>query len=194
MKLPFLPIPVSFVDIESCTDANLGDICLGTCDRDYFECAAQCLDDLDCSAECTRLLDKCQKSCPCYGECPNGCDGCQNPVCDQKLTTVVSLNTYGSNNAFLLNPFNDSNLYDPKVNFTYEPNTEVYYSCYAVFKGRQYIFGGEENPRQISIVNECTLQRSGSLNFDFYEGTCLNWDDRQMTLCFDHTDNKNCYR
>ena len=194
MHLPLLSIPVSLFGTENCADANLGEICIETCDRDYFECVGQCSDDLECAADCARTLDVCQRTCPCFEECPNGCNGCQNPVCDRNLTTVVSLNTYGSNNAFLLNPLDDGNLYDPKVNFSYESNTEVYYSCYTVFQGKQYIFGGEENPRQISVVNDCSLQRVGDLHFDFYEGSCLSWDDQQLILCFDHTANKDCYR
>ena len=196
LRMKFGLLLSSVSAIETCFEPELAGECALDCDSDYYSCVVSCEDDADCKSACIRQLDVCQRSCPCAEECPNGCTDCSNPVCQMK--TVVSLNTYGSNNAFLIN----EEIYDTKINFSYGDQTEVYYSCYTVFQGQKYIFGGEENPRQRSIIprtaktNDCALSRidKQDLPFDFYEGACLNMNNEYLLLCFDHENNRQCYR
>ena len=71
--------------------------------------------------------------------------------------------------------------------------TEAYYSCALNWKNRLYIFGGWDEPRQISRLSGHTLERIGSLAFDHSFGACsvmggeiflcfnmLSWDDAKV--------------
>ena len=71
--------------------------------------------------------------------------------------------------------------------------SDVYLSCSVTYRGKFYIFGGsEQNSRQIIEVKGCSLSRIGTLDFDHYIGACSNVDDRQIYLCFDEKDTKQC--
>ena len=184
-------IPSLTTAAEVCADAELNELCVDTCQAAYIDCVASCESESECIPNCTRIFDSCSRQCPCSEECPNGCTDCPNEICH--MTTVLSLNTYGTNNAFLLRPRGNDDEYDTNVEFAYNEQTEVFYSCYAVFQGRKFVFGGEENPLQISVVDGCQLTRLGDLAFEFYEGACLNWSDESMVFCFDHQNNRQCY-
>ena len=46
--------------------------------------------------------------------------------------------------------------------------------------------------RQISEVTECEVKRIGSLSFNLKFGTCGNSGDREIYLCFDFDEAKQC--
>ena len=176
---------------EVCVDAELGAQCTDTCQAAYINCASSCDNNGQCVASCNRVYESCSRQCPCAEDCPDGCSDCPNEIC--RLKTVLSLNTYGTNNAFLLRPLGNGKEYDENVKFEYNEQTEVYYSCHADFQGRKFVFGGEESPRQISVVDGCQLTRMGDLPFEFTEGACLNWGGESMVFCFDRENNQQCY-
>ena len=47
------------------------------------ECWDNCDDGDDdmCDYECAKQGDQCIDSCPCFSDCPNGCDDCSNSIC-----------------------------------------------------------------------------------------------------------------
>lgn len=70
------------------------------------------------------------------------------------------------------------------ANFTFgEHSTEVNESCSVLFKGIAYIFGGSNQTKQISRVENCGLIRVGGLDFDFKDGACAATASK-IYLCF----------
>ena len=78
------------------------------------------------------------------------------------------------------------------VTISFGKGTDVSYSCSVTFHNRFYVFGGENEKRQISEVTQCELRRIGSLDFDHDSVACSNVDDREIYLCFDKKDQKQC--
>ena len=77
------------------------------------------------------------------------------------------------------------------ANFTYGVKTEVYESCLVVFNGIAYIFGGSNQRRQVSRVENCQLTNVASLNFEFKSGACASTTDT-IYLCFRSENWKSC--
>ena len=50
--------------------------------------------------------------------------------------------------------------------FSLGEKTEVYYSCSLTWRGRFFVFGGNTQKTQMSIINGCRLERVDSLDFD----------------------------
>ena len=70
--------------------------------------------------------------------------------------------------------------------------TQVSGSCSVTYRNRFYVFGGWNQKRQISEVAQCELKRIGTLGFDHDEAACSNVDDREIYLCFDWNNRKQC--
>ena len=45
------------------------------------DCWLNCDGDEICHSECSVQGDQCIDSCPCYSDCPDGCDDCSNSIC-----------------------------------------------------------------------------------------------------------------
>ena len=74
-----------------------------------------------------------------------------------------------------------------KLDFEFENNTQVFYSCSLQWKNQYYVFGGdfiEGDPTQISMVNGNRLERKGTLDFDFIFGGCTVLNKQTVVLCF----------
>ena len=54
------------------------------------------------------------------------------------------------------------------------------------------VFGGLNQKRQISLIDQCSLNRVGTLEFNFNNGACTTAYD-QVYLCFDERNTKQCY-
>ena len=55
-----------------------------------------------------------------------------------------------------------------------------------------YIYGAENDRRQIAMVSDCALKKIATLPFNHYFGACAANEDR-LFLCFDyHEDGKTC--
>ena len=79
---------------------------------------------------------------------------------DKDKTAVLILSTrYPSN----VPKITDINGRVSAVNFIFGNTTEVYRSCSLVFRGRAYVYGGYNEKRQISLVENCQLSRVSSL-------------------------------
>ena len=60
-----------------------------------------------------------------------------------KLNLNKLLNKYDFNN--------NSGEIDDDINFTYDTNTEVYYSCAASLNGEMWVLGGYNHKRQVNF-------------------------------------------
>ena len=69
---------------------------------------------------------------------------------------------------------------------------EVFFSCSTIFDGKFHVFGGFSKPKQISVIENCSLKRTGTLPFDFKLGSCstLSEKEESVYLCFG-SDSKN---
>ena len=76
-------------------DYDLSLVCKSKCDDECLQCATHC-GSSECLLECNRVWATCGDgkypwslrleplfilACPCYIDCINGCDGCENPIC-----------------------------------------------------------------------------------------------------------------
>ena len=64
----------------------LANECTGICKAENENCKTTCPSIAVCY-ECDTELIECIDTCPCRGQCPAGCDGCQNPICLSVSTT-----------------------------------------------------------------------------------------------------------
>jgi len=66
------------------------------------------------------------------------------------------------------------------------------------YQNKLFVFGGYRQRRQVSIVEECKLERKFDLLFDFYNGVCgtFNFDQEPevVLLCFSDSSDKMCHR
>ncbi|CAG5110136.1 Oidioi.mRNA.OKI2018_I69.chr2.g4568.t1.cds [Oikopleura dioica] len=65
---------------RSCPDQELGDQCDAQCRLIFIECRGNCADSV-CESVCLHEYSECNDSCPCFHDCPDGCDGCKHPLC-----------------------------------------------------------------------------------------------------------------
>ena len=78
--------------------------------------------------------------------------------------------------------------------FEFGTVTEVYCSCSINWQGVMYVFGGETEYRQVSLVDVCQLTRVATLSFDLYRGACTNVNNEEIFLCFDIDNDKKCWK
>ena len=97
-------------------------------------------------------------------------------------TNVLVLNTMYRDQAVITNSSGLET--DLRFRFKYGENTEVYQSCSIMWHGELYVFGGDDNKRQISKVHSCGLYHYGTLRFPFNNGACANFNDERVYLCF----------
>ena len=189
----------------SCTDAN----CPA---RDNKKCISPRKPDCECTEgfEMKNMsvcvdVDECQKR-PCdqNANCANtpGTFSCtckkdylgDGFSCDVKKTVLV-LNTYERYAAPRRTPpvvVDAEGRMDSNILFSHIGETEVYLSCSVMYRNKYYVFGGVRQMRQISELTGCELRRIGSLKFNHAYGSCSTFGDREILLCFDWNDNKQC--
>ena len=68
--------------------------------------------------------------------------------------------------------------------FEYDYETEVYKSCSVIWQNENYVFGGENQKRQIAKIDGCRLRRIGELAFDLMAAGCVNVNNQKILLCF----------
>jgi len=193
---------VSFTQI--CPDHELLEICEQYCLNDQIDCFVACGSDTNCVADCNRAHARCSSDCPCNENCPNGCYGCSNSLCQDSTTSttistttqpfenksVLILSTYYGEKKPLLVDFEGNT--NESFQFRFGTNTEVYGSCPVVFQGENFIFGGATNKRQVSKISDCWLNRQSDLPFDFNFGSCGTYNNR-VHLCFTLTEKDKCW-
>ena len=106
--------------------------------------------------------------------------------------TVLVLNTYGGWKLPFLVDANGRN--DANIFMVFDEGTEVYHSCSLTWRNEFFVFGGDQQNRQISKLSGCRLSLVGTLAFDHYRAACSNVDDEAIYLCFNENaaDNKKC--
>ena len=137
--------------------------------------------------------------------CPNGCpcpDYDCSPTTTQVTTTtsairkdwIFAINTYGETRSILIDGFGESK----DTEFEFSLNTEVHYSCSVLWGNQMYVFGGKDNPNQISRIEDCRLTSIGALDFRTYGAACTNFADNLIFICFhdtrDFSTYKSCYK
>jgi len=103
---------------------------------------------------------------------------------------VLMLSTRPSTNVPMVITLNGE--VDDDINFTFGVNTQVHGSCAASWFNRMFVFGGLNQKRQMSEVQDCKLKRIGDLDFGFVGGGCNTFSFGIM-LCFDYDADKKCH-
>ena len=154
-------------------------------------CRDSCGRTLNCLTSCDESLFTCTDSCPCYADCPDGCKDCDNKICKRTAILVLNTNLFGSSAPQLIDIFGNSKV----ANFEFLEDTDAAIACGLTFQNEMWIYGGQREPRQISKVVGCSLERVGSLLFDHFLGACAVGGDF-VYLCFnyDNNDYKRCRR
>ena len=177
--------------------------CEDDCMFYLIECVQNCQDE-PCRSQCYRANVACIDACPCHKDCIDGCLNCSHPICSsttsQPETTIAQtevkvlvLSTQRPANEPLLLDFFGNTFQD--FSFSIGNETEVFRSCSTVLKGRQWVFGGYFEKRQLSVINGCGLVREGDLPFDFFQGACGTYSinqEEQAMLCFNRKE-RDCY-
>ena len=79
-----------------CPDLDKNEICISQCASDLNVCQNLCTpEDYSCQTRCDATFLECQVSCPCGSECPQGCAGCANPICNASEYLLI-LNSYAA--------------------------------------------------------------------------------------------------
>ena len=71
----------SLAQEQTCKDWELEEKCLDQCRLIYTDCTQNCADNT-CQTQCVNRYSACMADCPCNLNCPNGCDGCDHPLCN----------------------------------------------------------------------------------------------------------------
>ena len=83
-----------------------------------------------------------------------------------------------------------------QVDFQFDHDTEVRWSCSLQWQNHYYVFGGDSQSilkeRQVSMINGNRLERKGKLNFYFSSGACTVLNQLTIVLCFDRYEQHVC--
>ena len=84
-----------------------------------------------------------------------------------------------------------------EVNFQFGQDTYVQGACAATLNGERYVFGAshEQYKTQFSKIEGCSLNRMGTLDFDFKLGSCGTYNfggTPKILLCHDHSQPAAC--
>ena len=102
----------------------------------------------------------------------------------------LKTNQEGFKLAYLINPHGD---YDRLYNFEFGYGTEIDESCSLLWHNHYYVFGGQYESQQVSMVNGNRLERKKpDLDFNLYSGGCTVLNQATIVLCFDFHEKKLC--
>ena len=79
-----------------------------------------------------------------------------------------------------------------KLDFKFGQGTEVYFSCSLQWLNNYYVFGGQNEKKQVSMVSGNRLERKGTLDFNFLYGACTVLNQFTIVLCFDWDERNVC--
>ena len=79
-----------------------------------------------------------------------------------------------------------------QLDFEFGDGTEAYGSCSLQWHNHFYVFGGDKESRQVSMVNGNKLERKATLDFNFHKGACTALNQITIVLCFDYYERKVC--
>lgn len=89
---------------------ELSTLCTEECEEVHLDCLSQCENDLIYISECTRqmayciqgksilnimttpviTIHRCISDCPCNAGCPDGCEGCDNLICQCQVKLYIA--------------------------------------------------------------------------------------------------------
>ena len=106
------------------------------------------------------------------------------------------MNTWSSSNAPVITDLAGSVKYGgTDFEFEFGTDTQVLQSCSINWQGDMYVFGGNREKRQVSLVERCQLKRVSTLSFDLSYGACTNINNEEVVLCFgDNSNDKKCWK
>ena len=108
-------------------------------------------------------------------------------------TSILILNTRNDNIPVITDSNGKAEYSGKDFDFDFGDETQVQDCCSVTYRGHFYVFGGYNFKKQISKLEGCSLQRIGSLDFDFYLGGCATVNEESIYLCFDEDDSKRCH-
>ena len=182
MKL--FPLFCATVNCSSCAeDFNPdADACRNESDVNLSACLTACdLDDTSCRSACNREYTDALSQCPCQENCPHGCP-CSGFECPswQNATSLLTLHWYDQSTEPLVIQTSDDYR---RAAFDVPASAQIHYSCSLTWRNEMFIFGGEDQPRQINQIQGCGLERVGTLAFDHDGGGCVS-SNEHIYLCF----------
>ena len=106
-------------------------------------------------------------------------------------TSVLVLNSRTSNTSVLVSNFGQFHVEDEfiKGNWADNMDVQIFESCSVMRNGKITIFGGRENKRQMSVVENCEIRRVTTMPFEFRLGGCVT-DDSEGKNIETHTASK----
>ena len=110
-------------------------------------------------------------------------------------SAVLHLNSFGSNTSYVRNNINE--LLPSQIE--YADGTEVFGSCSCLVAGQMMVFGGAQQPRQVSRLADCRLEVRDQLRiYDFSYGACHVMtaieNDKWVLLCFSFGYERDCIK
>ena len=93
---------------------------------------------------------------------------------------ILAINTRNGKRAYLINPRGG---YE-QLDFEFGDGTEVYKSCSLQWQNYYYVFGGNSERRQVSMVNGNRLELKATLDFNYEAGGCTVLNQITIVLCF----------
>ena len=69
------------------------------------------------------------------------------------------------------------------TSFTFGSKTSIT-ACSMVWRGTMFMFGGDQDRRQIYVVDQCQLKQKGKLGFDVTIGACAQSGNVRVFICF----------
>ncbi|CAG5105163.1 Oidioi.mRNA.OKI2018_I69.chr1.g1891.t1.cds [Oikopleura dioica] len=82
MKYSIFALFVGKINGQSCPDQEIGNLCESNCKEDLLTCLENC-STAACQEECYLADVLCETKCPCNIYCPDGCENCDHPLCNQ---------------------------------------------------------------------------------------------------------------
>ena len=110
-------------------------------------------------------------------------------------TAVLHLSSFESNTSYVRNSVNE--LLTSQIE--YADGTEVFGSCSCLVAGQMMVFGGAQQPRQVSRLADCRLEVRDQLRiYDFSYGACHVMtaieNDKWVLLCFSFGYERDCIK
>ena len=122
--------------------------------------------------------------------------------CPQTSTTKEVSTTAASSSVLILNTNYPGARYTPVVTdlngnvdklnrFQISEDLDVYYSCSVVFKGRFYVYGGQDSSYSIGHLVGCHLRYVNTLSGSLFAGGACTVADDKVFLCFNSASGSN---
>ena len=141
------------------------EVCRKDCEDIKNQCIFNCNQDVMCTSQCNRDEIICKSGnlgkfcfseylildCPCDVNCPNGCEYCENSICDK---SVLILNTGSWDSVPMVVDFKGN--VDDDLDFKIENMSRGTWACSVTLNGDFLVFGNTDLVTQIIESLKCT--------------------------------------